>query len=120
MVYTTNTFTQTVTGPCATQTPYVGGYELGASSPQFSVVPGRANNAYDCCFDCNTIPEYDNCAAWISEPGSCLVIQGPFSYLGPACPSGTGNGAVGVNPTAHPNNLGGPGRCAGNIAVCQE
>jgi len=114
----TSTYTDTVTGLCATQTPYIGGYELGSSTANFTVVKGVGNNAYDCCFNCNFIPYTDNCAAWISSPGDCLFIQGPFSYLGPPCPSGTGNGAVHVKPTAHPNNLGGPGRCAGSITVC--
>ncbi|MCJ1257540.1 hypothetical protein MMC24_005366 [Lignoscripta atroalba] len=112
------TLTYTVSGPCATQTPYPGAHQLGSSSPAFSVAPGVGTNAYDCCVNCNDIPYTNNCAAWISTPGSCLFLKGPFQYRGPPCPSGKGNGEVGVDVGRYPNNLGGRGRCAGEVRVC--
>ncbi|KAI9863057.1 MAG: hypothetical protein M1824_000745 [Vezdaea acicularis] len=116
----TSTYTATVSGACATPTPYLGGFELGSADPNVTVGAGYGNNAYDCCFYCNVIPETNNCLAWVSTPGSCLFLKGPFQYLGPPCPQGLKNGAVGVNVAKHPNNFGGNGPCAGTITVCQE
>ncbi|MCJ1425482.1 hypothetical protein MMC29_003381 [Sticta canariensis] len=107
----------TLTGSCATNTPYVGAY---SAEP---VINNRQrlntdfiglSNAYDCCKTCQTNA---NCVAYFNVPGvSCntLTVDPGNSD---ACQAFFSLSRVFVSPARYPNNLGGKGPCGSSADI---
>lgn len=109
----------TLTGSCATNTPYVGAYSAEPVIPNHQRLNtefiGLAN-AYDCC---NTCQANTSCVAYFNVPGvSCntLTVNPTNSD---SCQAFFSLSRVFVSPARYPNNLGGKGPCgsSGDIQV---
>jgi hypothetical protein len=126
---TTVTTSSTLTGQCASETPYTGGYRLEPSSkdPGQNVSTVDIPNPYDCCKACQAGAGSDkaSCLAWISTPGpnGCSVLQkgeppaASDHGSNKECKGKKEGGDVFVDGKLYPDNLGGKGPCAGNIKV---
>lgn len=116
----TVTTTSTLTGPCATQYPsYKGTYLFGSLTfPGPVTLPGSGYTAYDCCLQCfNGAPEV-NCIAWASgNPGCCSIASETFPPGHAVCTPPTEDILATTDLTLFPNNVGGPGPCAGLITI---
>ena len=117
-VIKTPTFTSTLSGPCATQTPYpcavnytipYGGNSANGTA-LFSI-----DNAYACCTECQPNMYFPACIAWLGGPGYCEILYTPPTPTSAAC--GDGDTTVFEDQVLAPDDLGGLGHCAGNIAV---
>ena len=58
---------------------------------------------------------FPGCIAWLGGPGYCEILYTPLSPTSAAC--GDRNTTVFKDQAIAPDNLGGPGRCAGTIAL---
>ncbi|KAG7001897.1 hypothetical protein G7Y79_00030g064300 [Physcia stellaris] len=112
------TSTSTLSGTCATAIQYPGAYAFVTSSTNQAVSTTAVglSNAYDCCFHCINYV-FGACLAYFNVPGvSCnLLVANIFPKDN--CRAGSGNAGIKVATSSVPNNLGGRGPCANNIAV---
>ena len=118
-VYTTQTSTTTLSGPCATNTPYLNAIALNPApdnmaadaTTEFSFL----NNAFDCCNECQNGGMYfPNCVAYVAFQGTCTLVFNRGMVTGPAC--GNGDATV-VEKASEPDGLGGTGPCGTHITV---
>ncbi|KAI4190778.1 MAG: hypothetical protein L6R41_000552 [Letrouitia leprolyta] len=112
------TLTSTLSGTCATAIEYPAAYAFVPSSSNqvVSATSVPLSNAYDCCFKCQNYV-FGACLAYFNVPGvSCnLLVANIFPKDN--CRVVAGNAGVKVATSSVPNNLGGRGPCAVNIAV---
>ncbi|KAI9709613.1 MAG: hypothetical protein M1812_007661 [Candelaria pacifica] len=116
---TTATATKTLSGYCATATPYVGAGSLGTGQQGQGIEnPPGINNAYDCCVKCQTgFPQY-NCVVWIAGAGYCDILNEIPTSGGSTCAVSGETANVGIS--AGYDGLGGTGPCAGQINVYNQ
>ena len=124
-VTTTRTITSTLSGPCATNTPYVGAGGFTRFPNETSYEYGTAaSNSYACCQDCQNsaqcIAYYYNLGPNPSNQPLCHIFAENVPGQS-TCVAGNGGVQIFVGQGFSNDlldNLGGTGRCVEQVLIC--